>query len=162
MQLLLIRHAIAEEAGPEIDDADRALTRRGRRRFEQGVKGLCALGLHVDQLLFSPRLRAVQTAELAAPLLRRLGVAQICDLLAQPHGDALRDCFVGERVALVGHEPWLSALCAALVVGPRADGAAFAMKKGGVALLEGEPRDGQMALIGFYPPALLRKLGRAT
>ena len=40
MDLYVIRHAIAEEGREDLPDAERALTRKGRRRFRAVVRGL--------------------------------------------------------------------------------------------------------------------------
>ncbi|WP_338065454.1 hypothetical protein [Thermus caldifontis] len=67
------------------------------------------------------------------------------------------------RVALVGHEPHLSALLSWLLLGDFAGASAqealgecFQMKKGGVAWLEGEPVPGGMRLKGLFPPKVFR------
>jgi phosphohistidine phosphatase len=159
VDLWLVRHAPAEEAAD--DDAGRALSERGRKRFERVAEGLDALGVQFDHLLTSPLLRARQTAQLlsgharAEPrVLESLAAAPDAELLA-----AIADC-AGSSVALVGHEPWLSQLLAWLVVGSRDGGAGLAFKKGGLAWLGGEPVPGGMRLRAFLPPRVLRALGR--
>lgn len=89
MELLLVRHAIAEDPTADRPDALRALTARGRRRFREAVGGLAGLGLQVDLVLHSPWLRARQTAELMAPLLSADGSLRRCDALARPPDEAL-------------------------------------------------------------------------
>ena len=158
MQLALVRHAIAAERRPDLPDAARPLTREGRARFAREVRGLKALGLGFELVLHSPWLRAAQTAELLAPL---AGVVTPCEHLAAPPSAALLDCCTTDPTALVGHEPWLSELLAWLLTGRREHAAAFALKKGAVALLEGEPRPGEMRLVALHPPKTLRALGGA-
>ena len=85
--------------------------------------------------------------------LQRLGVR--CDRLY--HSPWLRA--VGERVALVGHQPWLGELVYWLLMGDQANGSGFAFKRGGVAWLEGRPTPGRMMLRAFLPPKVLRGLG---
>ena len=68
MDLFLIRHAIAEERGEGLPDAERALTHKGRARFKLVVRSLARSGFRFDRVYHSPWLRAVQTAELLAPL----------------------------------------------------------------------------------------------
>jgi phosphohistidine phosphatase len=65
----------------------------------------------------------------------------------------------GDRIALVGHEPWMGELVAWLTTGTPADGSVFAFKRGGVAWLEGALQPGQMVLQAFLPPKVLRTLG---
>lgn len=152
MDLTLIRHAIAEVGE---DDAARSLSRKGRRRFAQEVAALEALGLRFDRVLHSPLLRALETAELLAPLCD--GELEVTPLLTQPPGPALLERLAGDAVAVVGHEPHLSALLAWLLTGSPEAGAAFELKKGAVARLTGERAPGGMRLLALLPPAVLRE-----
>lgn len=154
MDLFLIRHAIAEDGA---DDAARPLSDEGTKRFRQEVKGLEALGVRFDRLLHSPKRRAVETAELLAPLVD--GEYEVSALLTEAPSDKLFAQLHGGAVALVGHEPYLSALLAWLVVGAPDEGD-FVLKKGGLARLEGEPEPGGMRLVALLPPKVLRELGR--
>lgn len=156
MRLILVRHAAAEPRAPGRDDAERALTPRGRRRFRAAVRGLEALDLHADRLLHSPWRRAAETAALLAG--QSAAPPEATELLAGPPTEALLDLLVAERTLLVGHEPWLSALAGWLVTG--APGLGLDWKKGGVAVLDGEPIPGGARLRAFHPPRVLRRLGR--
>lgn len=159
MDLLLIRHAIAEDPHPDLADAARAVTRRGRKRFRGCVRGLAALGLRLDRVIHSPLLRAVQTAEFLTPVLD--GPSELSELLAQPPGEALLRAlqpYADQRVALVGHEPWLGELTALLVTGKRTVGANMPFRKGGVAWLRGDPAPGEMFVRAFLPPGVLRAI----
>ncbi|MFN4071783.1 MAG: SixA phosphatase family protein [Thermus caldifontis] len=72
MELLLIRHAMAEPAkgeGEEADDA-RPLSPEGIRRFRKVVKGLEGLGLTPDHFLTIPKRRALETAKRLTHLLK--------------------------------------------------------------------------------------------
>ncbi|HEY1086687.1 MAG TPA: histidine phosphatase family protein [Archangium sp.] len=151
MQLTLIRHAIAE---PGADDAARPLTKKGRRRFERAVETLDELGVRFDRVLHSPKRRAVETAELLAPILD--GELVSTPLLARAPGVELWALLTSERLGVVGHEPHLSALLSWLITG-EADGSAFELKKGGVAQLEGEPSPGGMKLKALFTPRVLRR-----
>jgi phosphohistidine phosphatase len=157
MDLFLLRHAVAEPHRPGLADADRPLTADGRRRFEAEVRGLERLGLRFDRLLHSPWLRAAETAELAMPLVD--GDAAVADELAMAPGPALLALLTDERLALVGHEPWLSELAAWLTVGSPAHGASLALKKGALVWLRGEPQPGHMVVRAHLPPRVLRALG---
>lgn len=158
MKLYVIRHATAVEATPGLSDERRPLTDDGRREFARVVRGLRALDVRFDRLLHSPLLRALETAELCAPLL--LGESEVTDALAKPPSKELLAMLRGESVALVGHEPWLSELVAWLATGDGNLSNAFPLEKGGVAVLEGEPVPGQMHLASFDPPSTLRELGK--
>jgi phosphohistidine phosphatase len=156
MELFVIRHAIAVPGSMLLTDVDRPLTPKGRKRFAEAVLGLQCLKVHFDRLYHSPWLRAVETAELLAPVLD--GKAVCSPALARAPSQDLLDALVGARVALVGHEPWLGELVAWLTTGAPPHGSVFAFKRGGVAWLEGQPQPGQMVLQAFLPPKVLREL----
>ena len=133
-ELLLLRHGIASERRADADDALRPLTPAGRERTARVLQRLRQLELGGQRLLSSPLLRARQTAELAlaaglAPALELApGLAPEADpwpLLHWPAGV--------QRLLLVGHEPDLGDLAAALIGAPPG---AITLKKAGIALLE--------------------------
>jgi phosphohistidine phosphatase len=160
MELFVIRHAIAVPGSMLLADVERPLTPQGRERFAQAVLGLQRLKIRFDRLYHSPWRRAAETAELLAPVLA--GKAIDSPALARAPSQELLETLVGERVALVGHEPWMGELVAWLTTGALSDGSAFAFKRGGVAWLEGPPQPGQMVLQAFLPPKVLRTLGGAA
>jgi phosphohistidine phosphatase len=151
MQLTLVRHAIAED-GP--DDFARPLSRRGRKRFKQVVRGLDRLGVRFSACLHSPRVRALETAELLADLVD--GALTATPLLAEAPSPALLEALRGDHLAIVGHEPHLSRLLAWLTTGAANAGEAFELKKGAVAQLEGTPTPGGMRLVALLPPSVFR------
>ena len=155
MRLLLVRHAIAEDG---IDDDARPLSDKGRRRFEKVVGTLNDLGVKLDRIVHSPKLRALQTAELMTPLLRDEGTTEVLDLLADLPGADLFEALEGYDgdVALVGHQPYLGRLLAWLVTGRPTAETAFELKKGAVAVLEGAPRPGEVTLTLLLPPKVAR------
>lgn len=164
MRLLIIRHAIAVPRGTGgLADADRPLTPEGEKRFRDAATGLARIAARPDALLTSPLPRARRTAEIAAEAwcgvsptnvqaLASGSVAAVIAILSRQPGDA--------TVALVGHEPHLSELLAALLGEAEADRLAF--KKGGAACVEidGPVRQGGR-LRWFLPPKLLRRLGKS-
>lgn len=162
MQLFLVRHAIAVPSAPDRPDATRPLTSEGRARFVKAVRGARTLGWRFDRLYHSPLTRAVQTAELLRPLLRGPSTA-LPDLARPPDLEMLAhialDTQPGARVALVGHEPHLGVLLAWLVTGEVDRGERFCFKKGGFAVLTGDPRPAAMTLQGLVTPKLLRRVG---
>lgn len=201
MDLIIIRHAIAQDPRAGLPDARRALTARGRRRMERGVAGMQRLGLRFDAVLHSPWRRAAQTAALLAPLQVDDEARRECAALARApspellselrdeasggneereeseeregsegsegsegrsdelrgelRGDAGRAC-----IAVVGHEPWTGELAAWLVLGSPRDASAYALRKGGLAWLRGQPEPGGMRLVAWLAPSALRRLGR--
>ena len=156
MQLFVIRHATAEDALPEQDDATRELTDDGIRKLRQMVKGLRKLDISFDRVLTSPWLRALQTAERLEPISDNPPI--VTELLAQrPHAELL--AMIAERnedTAVVGHEPWLSELVAWLAFGDTRHGEALRLKKAGVVWLDGSAVPGGMTLQAILPPRIIR------
>jgi phosphohistidine phosphatase len=73
MKIILLRHGIAAERGT-LDferDSERPLTPEGRGKVRLIAKALARLKIIPDVILTSPFVRAHQTAEIAARVLRR-------------------------------------------------------------------------------------------
>jgi phosphohistidine phosphatase len=159
MEIFLVRHAIAVERSADRPDAARPLSERGRARFSRAVRGMARLELRFDRVLHSPWLRAVQTAELLAPITDGDGAREETERLADDPDAALLALAArhpqAARVAFVGHEPWMGELLSLLVLGTAAHGERFPFKKGGVAWLVGEPRPGGTALKAVFTPKAL-------
>jgi phosphohistidine phosphatase len=120
--LWLLRHA---EAADGIPDDERPLTERGIRQAEAAGRALEQLGASVDVCLSSPKVRAMQTAQLAcAPL--GLEVVVERRLSGQPFDVADLTAGLGD-VMLVGHDPSFSLTLHDLT------GAQARMRKGGLA-----------------------------
>jgi phosphohistidine phosphatase len=152
MDLFVIRHAIAEERRAGLPDAQRALTKKGRARFETMVQRLDHARFRFDRVYYSPWLRAAQTAELLTPITD--GPLIATEALAQPPHPDFFASLEGEHVACVGHEPWLSDTVALLTTGTP-NGIWLRLKKGSVAWLRGPPTPASMelrALWGHSPP----------
>jgi len=158
MKLYVIRHAIAADPIEGQRDSARPLTKEGRRKFEGVVEGLAALDIEFDLVLHSPLLRAVETAELMNERVK--GKLRVSGRMAEPPSHTLLESLAGESVAVVGHEPYVSELVAWLVAGERQLARAFPFKKGGVAMLEGTPKPGEMFLASVLTPAQLRAIGK--
>lgn len=150
MQVLLVRHAIAEPAG---SDAERALTVAGRREFERVAAAIATRGWRPERILHSPLRRARETAEILGLALES-PLESCAELVEAPSAELLGRLHF-ESVALVGHEPWMSALAAWLLTGRRDLGHAFPFERGGVALLEGRAVPGEAHLVAFLPPDAL-------
>lgn len=165
MELLIVRHGIAEDAerSGKTDD-ERALTPRGVERTTRAATGLARIADRPETILASPKRRAMQTAGI-------LGEAfdlspQTCDLLAEEDIPALLTLLrerTEHRLMLVGHEPTLSQLIERLCAGERIATPGFIdMKKAACALVEGpigrdEP-PGPRLLRWLIPPRVLRTL----
>jgi phosphohistidine phosphatase len=155
MDLWLIRHAAAAPASLGMGDAARPLTPAGARGMRRVGRALRRRGVVFDRLLVSPALRALDTAECLARLVRE--EIEVAPVLARAPDARLLASLQGERLALVGHEPWLSELCAWLVVGEPARAALFEIGKGTLVHLAGEPRAGAMRLVELSPLGALRR-----
>jgi phosphohistidine phosphatase len=167
MQLLVIRHAIAESreafAATGEDDAKRPLTTEGRRRMERVAEGLRRVVRSIDVLGSSPFVRAMQTARIVAEAYGGMAVSPVSSLVPDSPPDAflswLRRQRQAEVVAVVGHEPHLGTLVTWLVTGLAES--RVALRKGGACLLEfsARPEPGGATLTWLLTPALLRRLG---
>ena len=126
MRVTLIRHAEAGDDAPS--DEARALTARGRDDARRLGRGLHRRGVAFSLMVTSPLVRAVQTAEVVAGAIKHGGRILVSDLLV-PEGaasrvvaflkSAARGVTPPPSVALVAHEPILSAVAAALIGKPR-------------------------------------------
>ncbi len=161
MRLLIIRHATAVPRGtPDLPDDERPLTPEGEKKFRKAARGLARVQDRPDALLSSPLPRALRTASIAAeawgdiaPQKTEALIGADLDDLAPVLGAYPKDA----TVAVVGHEPGLSALLARLLGSEEGDRLAF--KKGGAALVElPASLDEGGILIWYLPPRILRDL----
>jgi phosphohistidine phosphatase len=168
LELLVVRHAIALDRleGTErgIEDVQRPLTKEGSEKMAATAKGLVRLQSSCSDILSSPLLRARQTATILQHHYPNAAMS-LCDELAPSYSseeciEALKRC-PGSYIAIVGHEPGLSRLIAALI-GCGVDGT-IALKKGGVALLHFEHHiaPGRGILRWLLTPKQLRLLGKS-
>lgn len=130
MRLYFMRHGIAEYSTP---DAERPLTKEGVANTKQAAQKLKALGVSVDHIYSSPRVRARQTAEIVAQALNcEVEIREEVDLgFSITAVEALvRDLDREKSVMFVGHEPDFSTTITSLV------GGRIVMKKGGLARVD--------------------------
>jgi len=168
MHLLIIRHAIAEDrdsfAGSGKSDDLRPLTDEGRAKMELGAVGLRALLPDITLLAASPLTRAQQTAEIVGKEYG-LEIGATTDSLRPRAAFADFASWIAERgpqdvVAVVGHEPHLSALATWLICGTKQS--RIELKKGGACLLSfaGQPKKGGGTLEWALHPSHLRAIAR--
>jgi phosphohistidine phosphatase SixA len=155
VELYLLRHADAGDPDKwSGEDGLRPLSDKGRRQAEALGAFLAARDFAVDVVLSSPKLRAMETAELVATALgmsvtpeprlaRQLDLDRLGDIL---------DGINGRRAMICGHDPDFSELAAAL------SGASYLpLKKGALARLDVslplQPAGG--ILRWLLPPSLL-------
>ena len=147
MQLILLRHGIAEElvhlliSGQGRTDADRQLTPEGQVHMQKIAKEMQGFVSSLDLIVSSPYLRAKQTAQIVAdhypkvPLLETESLTPDYDgqefmAWMKEHARGL-DC-----VLAVGHEPNLCQLGSWLMGSDRSDALQF--DRGGMACLQFE------------------------
>ncbi|HRV59588.1 MAG: histidine phosphatase family protein [Solirubrobacterales bacterium] len=126
--IYLLRHGDAEPDQGS-GDAARRLTDKGEAQALAAGLAMAKLGMNVDTCLASPRVRALETANLAC---RSLGAeVEVVDAIGYDDYDSL-DLAAGRGDTLiVGHEPDMSMEVARLT------GANIKMKKGGLAAIRG-------------------------
>ena len=161
MKVLLVRHAIAlDRETPGISDHLRPLTEDGANRFRKSARAIAGM-VTADTVFTSPLLRAKQTAEILARHWTGILIEE-SDALGNGSREEFETTLArlpkNSTVAAVGHEPHVSAWTAEWLGAPNA--AAFAFKKGGVALIEfdRDPEGGEGRLVFFFAPKALKGL----
>lgn len=165
MQLLIIRHAIAEDReefarGGESDDA-RPLTAFGKQRMVRNTRGLRRVVPTIDLLATSPLVRAVQTAGIIGDA---YGITEVAVCEAMRPERPMKDFawWLGRNrehdvVAVVGHDPHVSVLATWLLTGLEEPRVLF--KKGGCLMVEIANTAAGATLLWAIAPAQLRRLG---
>ena len=162
MQLLVIRHGIAVDPDAAADDALRELTPEGRKKMERAAQGLRRKLDPPDILATSPLLRAQQTAEILAEAFGGVAITTVDELTpSQPPtalGPWLGKHKAHDLVAMVGHEPHLSAVVSWLLTGN--DCSLLHFGKGAACLLDFSEAvgPGRASLLWFMRSGHLRAL----
>jgi phosphohistidine phosphatase len=137
MHVYLVRHAHAVDVD---EDPERPLSKRGQDQVRALAAFLRRSTLFQPaEIWHSSLVRSRQTAELLA---QRMSLSAPCTLMPDlepeddPRAVARRVKAITHPVAVVGHEPHLSALATLLVVG-KTEPATFVMKKCSALALEG-------------------------
>lgn len=134
MQLVLLRHAEAEERAEGESDLQRRLTKKGRAQAKAMAKHLAA------RLPFEPEIwvsQAARSAETVAPLTAK----PIVKPGLNPDADALSALGMiraearKKNLLICGHQPWIGQL-AEILMESRALGFSVAFKKGAAMWLE--------------------------
>jgi phosphohistidine phosphatase len=136
VDLYILRHGKAEDAGHGITDNERRLTKKGHDEMAAVAKWMAAEGLSFDLIATSPLARAQETAMIVAEVLGIPDRLEIWEVLV-PGGMADTVCREIDRhadagaVLLVGHEPLLSSLISRIIAGD--ENAGITMSKGALA-----------------------------
>ncbi len=150
MDLILWRHAEAEDAAPGDDDLARVLTPKGERQAERMAAWLNRHLAHSTRMLVSPARRCQQTARALGRKFRTVDAAGPDStprelLIATGWPDA------AEPVLIVGHQPTLGLVAALLLTGAEHP---LTVKKAAVWWLRRRPRvdEGQLVLHAVQGP----------
>ena len=133
--------------------------------MEAAALGLRRIVPALDVIASSPLVRARQTAEIVAAAYETVPIESVSALSGEGKLDAIVQWVASRRtketVALVGHEPDLSALISYLLANTTS--VAISMKKGAVCLLEfdADVKPGMAVLRWFLAPKQLRAIGGA-
>ncbi len=152
MALYIVQHA---EAKREEEDPSRPLSPKGKRDAEKIASYLGRLGLRLDKVVHSQKLRAKQTAEILAS---RLGVREVVeDVNLSPNADPKiwEDRISKETgdIMVVGHLPHLARLTGRLLCNDE-NRSPIAFQMGGVVCLE-KDESGRWVLKWMLIPQLL-------
>lgn len=166
MQIVFIRHAIAEEresfAKGGQEDAARPLTKDGRRKMRKAAAGLKHLVPGINLLATSALTRAIETGQIIVDEFGDLRMVQIAPLSPRKPPGALLDWLNAlppdSTVGLVGHEPHLSTFLGWLLTGLQES--FVELKKGGAAMIEAQApvTAGRATLLWVLKPSQLRGL----
>lgn len=154
MHLYVFRHGIAYEnsewAG---NDASRPLTDEGKKRTAQVIRALIKTKkLHVDAIWASPLVRADQTAQIAGEILSipvKIVQALECGASLQHLRKNFASMKLPQNLMTVGHEPDCGEIIGELCGDDHGN---YALKKAGMALLDGDFKAGGMKLIWKIAP----------
>jgi phosphohistidine phosphatase len=154
VELYLLRHADAgDPMAWKRGDASRPISEKGEKQARALAKFLAKADFAPDSIVSSPKVRARQTAELVADAIKakvrvdnRLGGLEDLETLSDVVTEA-----GGRRVVVVGHDPDLSELAAALTGVTR-----LPLKKGALARIDTSLplRAGRGTLRWLVPPDL--------
>jgi phosphohistidine phosphatase len=169
MKVLLVRHAVAEErqdfAKSGKDDSLRPLTRDGRAKMRRVATAIASLVPEIDIVASSPLTRTMQTAKILAGAYTDLEIIRL-DSLAPGGSDRETIEWLATHsnlrcVALIGHEPDMSSLLAALTGSPTPF---FDFRKAGAAHVSfaDKPEAGAAKLDWAVPPSMLRVVAKAA
>lgn len=115
MEIHLLRHGIADDGKPGSRDADRALTAEGKKKVREVIELARRSGMRPDVILSSPYKRAMETAKIAAEVLRFEEPLAEAPALTPMSGvseawDEIRLYRDSNSILVVGHEPLMGTL----------------------------------------------------
>jgi len=158
LELYIIRHGLAGKSlEDESLDEERPLTKKGKDRMKDISKGLDELGICFDAIVSSPLARARESAEIVDKYCGTGGNIEYTDLLKPGASydvliDYLNRLEGKDKVAIVGHEPFLSGFASYCL--SKSKSSFITLKKGGVLAMEtgGPLKPGQCNLAWLMEP----------
>jgi phosphohistidine phosphatase len=140
MHVYLLRHGIAEEERPGLNDSERALTAEGRRKLRQVLRTVAEAGVKPNLILSSPFKRALQTAQIAKEVLsyeNQVLQTKILTPGSSPEQvwDEIRVHRDEQALLLVGHNPLFDNLAVYLLNAPHLS---IGFKKGAIMRIDVE------------------------
>jgi phosphohistidine phosphatase len=138
MDLFILRHGKAGQHIPGKDDAERAMTEKGKEEIAGIARWMAYRQFSFDIIATSPLIRARETAGIVAAELGEEKKIETwpCLSMGEDPGDICRQIARqpgGSVLLLVGHEPTLSMLISLIISGER--NTAIVLAKGGLARL---------------------------
>lgn len=140
LELYIIRHGLAGQSlEDEKVDAKRSLKKKGKEQMKDIAKGLNEQEICFDMILTSPLSRAKESAEIVNTYCGNSKKVTVTDLLKPGASYNKLIKFLNEhkkpkKVALVGHEPFLSGFASYCL--SKSKTSFIKLKKGGVLMLE--------------------------
>ncbi|WII71286.1 histidine phosphatase family protein [Bdellovibrio sp. 22V] len=166
MELIIIRHAVAEEredfAKKGLEDYFRPLTLKGRKKMQKVCVELREHVKELDVIVSSPLTRARQTAEIVSQIYYETKVLEAAELVPHSPPQAFLKWLRTQarqyrRIAIVGHEPHLSAFASFMLSGKAES--FIDLKKSGILALEiesfAQAQAGHAQLLYALPPKFL-------
>ena len=154
MDIYFLRHGEAADTAPDQTDAERPLTKKGRKQARKAGKWFAKEGMTFEVIVSSPLLRACQTAK---PVAKKLGVEMTADerlscgmLTVTSLAELIAGLDEPASVLLVGHEPDFSSVIGELI------GGNVEMKKAAIALVSCEQLKAGEGELHFLVPGELR------
>jgi len=153
MEIYILRHGAAEDRRPGHSDADRRLTVEGRDKLRRVLEVARASGVVPPVVLSSPYVRAFETAEIAAEVLKSprpvvTSKALVPSSSPEAVWQLIRDYSGEAAVLLAGHEPLLGETVSYLLGASRV---VTDLKKGALARID-------VAAFGIEPRGTLQWL----
>ena len=163
-ELFIVRHGPAGKPleDKKLDEA-RPLTKKGKEKMKDIVKGLSDMNISFDRIVTSPLTRCTESADILSKCCTGKKGVEPIDAL-KPGGSV--DDVIGylnaldgvENVAIVGHEPFLSEFASYCLA--KSKNSFIDLKKGGVIALEfgGMIKPGTGKMCWMMEPSQLIKL----